>query len=351
MSLQAPNRLQLNFFYVFLFVISVTCVLIFLPYVSALFLALVLSVIFNPLYLRIRKLTLGTNSLASFLTVCVVSVLILVPLGFLAYFLFQEVKAVYGYFTDGGGSVVWADYLGRMQGWLGTILPDNLVPETTIGDLENYLNNFYQWIGDHFQTIFNNAVSVAGNLFVFILALYFFFRDGDKFRKMILKLSPLNDKHDETILKRMAVSVESVVKGSLLVAVLQGLLTSLGFWMFGVPSPVLWGMVTVLVSLVPGVGTAITIIPAALFVALTDAMLPAVGLLAWGVLIVGTMDNFLRPFIIERGIPIHPFLILLSVFGGLGLFGAIGFLVGPIILSLLFVLMEIYSDVVSPKAN
>lgn len=349
MTQQAPNRLQLNFFYVFLFVISATCVLIFLPYMGALFLALILSVIFNPLYLRLRKLTLGRNSLASFLTVCVVSILILVPLGFLAYFLFQEVKALYGYFTDGGGSVVWADYLGRIQGWLGNILPDNLVPETTIGDLENYLNNFYQWIGNHFQTIFNNAVSVVGNIFVFILGLYFFFRDGDKFRKTILKLSPLNDKYDETILKRMAISVESVVKGSLFVAILQGLLTSLGLWMFDVPSPVLWGMVTVLVSLVPSVGTAITIIPAVLFVALTDGWLPSLGLLAWGVFIVGTVDNLLRPLILERGIPIHPFLILLSVFGGLGLFGAIGFLVGPIILSLLFVLMEIYSDVVSSR--
>jgi len=342
MTPQAPNRLQLNFFYVFLFVISVTCVLIFLPYVSALFLALVLSVIFHPLYQKIHKLTFKTGSLASFFTVLIVSVLILVPLGFLVYFLFQEVKAVYSYFTDGGGSVVWADYLGRGQMFLGNVLPDNLVPETTIGDLENYLNQFYQWIGDHFQTIFNNVVSVSGNLFVFILA-------GEKFRKMILKLSPLNDRHDETILKRMAVSVNSVVKGSLMVAVLQGLITGLGFWIFGVPSPVLWGMVTVLVSLVPGVGTAITIIPAVIFLALSEGPMLALGLLLWGVLIVGTMDNLLRPLLIERGIPIHPFLILLSVFGGLGLFGAIGFLVGPIILSLLFVLMEIYSDVVSPR--
>ncbi len=349
MTQSAPNRLQLNFFYVFLFVISVTCVLIFLPYVSALFLALVLAVIFHPLYLRIRKFTLGANNLAAFFTVSIVSILILVPLGFLAYFLFQEVKAVYGYFTEGGGSVVWADYLGRGQSFLGNILPDNLVPETTIGDLENYLNQFYQWIGAHFQTIFNNMVNVFGNLFVFILGLYFFFRDGDKFRKTILKLSPLNDRHDETILTKMAVSVNSVVKGSLFVAVLQGVLAGLGFWMFGVPSPVLWGMVTVLVSLVPGIGTAFTVIPATIFLAFAEGMMPALGLLLWGILIVGTVDNLVRPIIIERGIPIHPFLILLSVFGGLGLFGAIGFLVGPIILSLLFVLMEIYSDVVSPR--
>ena len=351
MSIAPPNRLQLNFFYVLLAVISLTCILIFLPYVSALFLALVLSVIFYPLYQRLRKMTFGFDSVASAATVICISILILVPLSILLYFLFQEVKSVYSYFTDGGGSVVWADYLGRMQGLLGRVLPDNLVPETTIGDLENYLNQFYQWIGAHFQVIFTNVLSISGNLFIFVLGLYFFFRDGDKFRKMVLKLSPLNDRYDETILRRMAVSVNSVVKGSLFVAVLQGVLMGIGFWVFGVPNPVLWGMVSVLVSLVPGVGIAITFVPAALYLALSHGLGSAAGIFIWSMCVVGVTDNIVRPLIIERGVAIHPFLILLSVFGGLGLFGIIGFLVGPIILSLLFVLMEMYSDIVTPRAE
>ena len=126
-------------------------------------------------------------------------------------------------------------------------------------------------------------------------------------------------------------------------ALIQGILTAVGFALFGVPNPTLWGSVAAIAALVPSVGTALVLFPAILFLYWSGAALSALGLLLWGATAVGLIDNFLGPKLAGRGMRLHPFLILLSILGGIALFGPIGFLLGPLVLSMLFVLLEIYS--------
>ena len=125
-------------------------------------------------------------------------------------------------------------------------------------------------------------------------------------------------------------------------ALIQGILTAVGFTFFGIPNATLWGSVAAITALIPGIGTALVLLPAILYLYFSGETLFAVGLLLWGMTAVGLVDNFLGPKLVERGMRLHPFLILLSVLGGVGFFGPLGFLLGPLVLSLLFALIEIY---------
>jgi len=190
---------------------------------------------------------------------------------------------------------------------------------------------------------------MAMGAFIFLVALYYLLKDGQKLKVAIIALSPLSDTDDETISQKLRGAINAVMKGSLLIAFIQGVLTSAGFAIFGVPNAILWGSVAVIAALIPGIGTALVLIPAILFLFITGEMFSGVGLIVWGVVAVGLVDNFLGPKLVGHGMQLHPLIILLSVFGGIGFFGPIGFLLGPLAISLLFVLIDIYFSLKTRK--
>ncbi|RJR12807.1 AI-2E family transporter, partial [Candidatus Parcubacteria bacterium] len=154
--------------------------------------------------------------------------------------------------------------------------------------------------------------------------------------------SPLKDGDDEIIATRLGSAVLATVKGNLLIGLIQGAMTGLGFLLFGVPNAALWGSVAAVMALVPGLGTAIVILPAAIFLFLTGDTTGAIGLLVWGIAAVGLIDNFLGPRLVGMGLKLHPLAVFLAVLGGLSLFGPIGFLLGPLTLSVCLALIDIY---------
>jgi len=183
--------------------------------------------------------------------------------------------------------------------------------------------------------------------FLFIISLYYLLKDGALLRKKIVALSPLKDADDETIIKKLELAVSSVIKGNFVIAFIQGVVTAIGFSIFGLPNAVLWGTIAAIAALIPSVGTALVFVPAIILLFISGQIFAAFGLLLWGALAVGLIDNFLGPKLIGRGMQLHPLLVLLSVLGGISLFGPIGFVLGPIVLSLLFALLDIYSLIIS----
>lgn len=174
--------------------------------------------------------------------------------------------------------------------------------------------------------------------------MFYFLKDGAKWRKAIVVLSPLDDKEDEKIISRFSLSVNAVIKGYLFIAVVQGALMGFGLWFFNIPNPALWGVVAAAVSLIPTFGTALVSVPAMIFLFVTGDTSSAVGLLIWSTIVVGMVDNFLSPFIVGKKINIPPLLILFSVLGGISLLGPVGVLVGPLTISLLYTLISIYRN-------
>jgi len=196
--------------------------------------------------------------------------------------------------------------------------------------------------------VFSSVGKVFLALFLSLLAFYCLIKDGQSLRDFYIRISPLPDEDDERILVKLHATVNSVIRGTLVIAVIQGFLTGIGFMIFGIPNPTLWGSIAAITALVPTVGTAIVLIPGIIYLSIASGTAPAVGLTIWGLVAVGLVDNFLGPQVMKRGVAIHPFVILLSVLGGLSFFGPIGFLIGPLIISLLFALLEIYIEIIEP---
>jgi Predicted permease len=167
-------------------------------------------------------------------------------------------------------------------------------------------------------------------------------RDGEAIIAKLKVLSPLPNRYDTVVVQRLHDAINSVIRGALLIAVIQGILTGVGLTIFGVPNAVLWGSIAIVAALIPYVGTAAVLTPAIAYLFLIDRTGAAVGLLAWGIVAVGLIDNFLGPRLVNRGIRLHPVVILLAVLGGLAFFGPLGYILGPLVISLLFALLDIY---------
>ena len=327
------NLLQGYFFLFLLGFVGVVCFFIFKPYFAAIVLGGALAILFGPVYLRLVKM-FNSPVLAGILSAILAIVLVLVPIIFFGLQVIQEAGQLYSELSgDKFTLIVWIN--DQLHRFLPTI---NL----SVVDLEGYFRSVLSWIVGNLGGLFSSATSILLGLFISILAFYYFLRDGGSLKDKFVLLSPLKEEDDLAILSKIETAMSSVVRGTIIVSVLQGLLAMAGFWAFGLPQPVLWGLLTIMAALIPVVGTMIITLPASVFLLLTAGFVPGLGLLVWSVFMVGSIDNFVRPFLIKQGVEINALAILLSVLGGLQFFGPIGFILGPIFLSLLFTLLEMY---------
>ncbi len=342
------NTLEIIFFLGLFAGSTILLFFIFEPYLIVIFVALIFAIIFMPVKdFLVNRLKIK-NTASSFITVFIIFVVILTPLFILGAMLFQEATNIVVRLPESGIITQFLESkLLLLENYINSIAPDAQINLS----LQTYIEGVAGWIVDNFSSLFSGLAKGTINIFLMVIALFFFLKDGSKMKKIILEWSPLGDGHDEKILDKMSIAINSVVKGTLFIAVIQGVLAGIGFAIFGVPSPVLWGFITVLAALIPSIGTAIVIIPMVIYLYFTAGFIWALGLLVWGLVIVGLIDNILRPIFIERGVKIHPLLVLLSVFGGISFFGPIGFLVGPIVLSFVFALVDLYPSIINHKEN
>lgn len=334
------QKSELYFLLTLIAIIGVITFFIFQPFLYALILAVIFATVFAPMHKRIFAFTRERHGLAAFLTTAFVLVIIIVPVTFLSTQIFQESTQLYSSLINNGGTSSLPQNIERLVRESGVpFLP------TDSFDFSQYVKQGLIWLIGHLGTVFSNVAKIMVGIFVLFIALYYLFKDGIKLRKSVSLLSPLQDVYDETIFRKLETAINSVVRGSILVGLAQGALVAIGLYLFGVPNPVLWGSVAAVTSLIPGVGTALVLIPSILFLFFTGEGDSAAGLLIWGIVLVGLVDNVLGPKLVGRGVKFHSFLILLSILGGIILFGPLGFLFGPLTLSLLFAFLEIYSTI------
>lgn len=336
------NTLQIGFFILLIALTTVLTFFIFKPYLSFIFLAIIISILFEPLHGWVLMLFGDKKSLAALVSTLLVFAVFLVPLTFFGALLFQESVDLYSHLRAGNGGGV-LDSLAKSLGMaINQLLPSANINVTKYLQVDSYVGQAVSWLSGHLADFFSSVARGALGVFLMLLAVFYLFRDGKKLVKTTVALSPLNDVYDQTIIKKIHLAVDSVVKGQLMVGLIQGVLTGVGFAIFGVPNPVIWGFVGAIAALVPSLGTALVSIPAILYLFTQGQTTPAIGLIFWSVLAVGLIDNLLGPILMDRGVKIHPFLILVSVLGGLAFFGPVGFMAGPVVLALFFVLLEIY---------
>lgn len=343
------NKSHYYFFLIIMIGTGILTFFIFYSYLTALLLALVFSVIFRPLHRWISYVfSRGrqSSSLSTFITLLIIGILFITPLILLAKQIYMESQSLYYGLTDEGTRSTLIDSLNALSESLSNRLY-GVFPAYSFDsfNITRHVQTFLEWSFANLDTIFSSVSKFVIEIFIMLFALFYLLRDGGKFKQQVINLSPLSDMYDEKIFLKLKQAIRSVVVGSLAVGLIQGILTGLGFYIFGVPNPALWGSFAVVSALIPGIGTSLIIVPGVLFLFFTSTKILAIGLLIWGVVAVGMVDNFIGPMLVNRGVNVHPFLILLSVIGGLSYFGPIGFIAGPLVVALLFALLEIYKSV------
>ncbi len=275
------------------------------------------------------------ETLAAMVTTLTVLFIVIIPLFLITSSLVNEAVSIY--------RIVNVEQMG-FEDSLNTIETEiqRFVPGFDMNVTE-YLKQAALWLTAHLGAIFSGTASTLFLFFIAMFGSFYLFRDGKLFIKSLVKISPLPDAQDEIIMERLASAVRSVATGTVLIALIQGTLTAFGLWLFGFERAILWGVIAAFGALIPGVGTTIVFIPSIAFLAYQGMYLQAVLLSVWAVIAVGLIDNFLGPYLISRGSKLHPFMILLAVLGGVSVFGPIGFIVGPVLVSLFMVLLELYS--------
>ncbi|MDO8584962.1 MAG: AI-2E family transporter [bacterium] len=340
-------RAQHYFFLGLLIIALALNALIFLPYVGTLVFAATLAVVFAPVYERVARAIPKAPSVATLLTMAAVLVVIVLPASFFGTLVFEQAQDLYVRFADEESG------LSATQGLLqelGSMLPFQ-VSEKLIPNVGQYAREALSYIVGNLGKIFSGVATAGLNALLAIFALFFFLRDGGRMKDALVRLSPLRDSDDQRIATHLGNAVNAVIKGALLISLAQGVVAGIGYALFGVPNAALWGAATVFTSFIPGIGTAAVLVPSVMYLWNIGNVGAAIGLIVWGVLVVGLMDNVLKPKLIAKGVGVHPFLILLSVLGGLHIFGIYGFLLGPLLLALLVALLELYAAGVAPHTD
>ncbi|HEY4500292.1 MAG TPA: AI-2E family transporter [Candidatus Paceibacterota bacterium] len=338
------KKLQLYFFIGLLIAVLFLTLALFKPFIAPVALAFMMAIVVRPIDKWILTKTNGRRTLAAVLTVLFVLVVILVPLSILIEQVAVESFNFYTAVRDRGlgDAGLLASYV---------VKPIQNIYPTWNPDIGGYVKSVADSLVNNFGKIFSSTASIALGLFIVLVTLFYILRDGKRIKKTIMDISPLADAYDEQIIDKIERAVNSVVRGSLFTSLIKGILATLGFYIFGVDHALLWGMLTAIVSLLPGIGAGLTIIPAMLYLLVIDKVGAAIGLGIWGTVLVGLVDNILMPIVVGRGFTVHPLFVMLSLIGGIMFFGPIGLFLGPLVIALFSALIEIYKLIVLDDQN
>lgn len=312
------------------------CYLIARPFLKPVFFAMVLAIVFLPLHARLHKSIRNANA-AALLSTLSALMTITVPAFLLGAALRRELTAVYQSLSasnaqNGGFIQNFLQLIERTRMWLGRYIDLSQV------DLRAELMDRLQQLS---AFLLSQVAGVAGGVTSFVVAavisvftLFYLFRDGHALWRRLAAIIPLSPVQLEKLTIGVSRTITASMYGGLAVAIAQGLLLGLAFWVLGLPSPALWGMTTAIFSFVPFIGSGAIWLPAAIILMLTGHPVKGLILLAWGAGVVGLADNVVRPLVISEQMRFHPLYVFFALLGGVQAFGVIGLFVGPVALAL-----------------
>ena len=332
------SALEHKAFLLVLALVSLAFVWVLLPFYGAVFWGTVLAIIFMPLHLRVRRTMPTRRVTAALLTLMLILVLVILPVGVITALLVQEAGSVYERVASGELSV--GRYFQQVY---------DVLPAWAAGLLERLgMNNFSlvqqritELLTQGSQFFATQALSLGQGTFDFVVSffimlylLFFLLLDGSALARRIRDAVPLEAGIKRELAAKFTTVVRATVKGNIVVALIQGTLGGFILWVLGVHAAVLWGALMAFLSLLPAVGAALVWLPVAIYFLVTGAVVQGVVLIAFGVLVIGLVDNILRPVLVGKDTRMPDYLILVSTLGGLSVFGLNGFVIGPLIAAL-----------------
>jgi predicted PurR-regulated permease PerM len=332
--------------FVFLLVaVSLAFAWILLPFYSAVLWAVILALVFSPVERWFNNRLPNQPNLATFLTLLSIVGIVLVPVAFTGASIVSEATTLYENIQSGDiklGSFLQR-FLDALPTWATNFLAHFGV--TDVADMQariiSLLAEGSQFFATQAVLVGQGTANVLLGTSIMLYLLYFFLRDGGKLSQKIIHAVPLADEYKDALFHKIAVVVRAMVKGTILVAILQGFLGGLIFWALGIHAPVLWGVVMAFLSLLPAVGASIVWFPVAVYLLATGAFGKGLILMAFGAGVIGLVDNLLRPYLVGKDTALPDYIVLISTLGGIALLGLNGLVVGPLIAALFIAVWDI----------
>ncbi|SFH46073.1 Predicted PurR-regulated permease PerM [Nitrosospira sp. Nsp14] len=341
-------ELQQKTFLLLLIIVSVAFVWILLPFYGTVFWASVLAIIFAPLHRRLLVMVNQRRNLAALTTLLFCLLIVILPFTVLAGSLLQEGLTVYERIRSGqlNFGTYFQQIMAALPQWLA-----NLLDRLGLSDISGIRDALSDSALQGSQLIAAEALNIGQNTFEFIISfgimlylLFFLLRDGTILTSKINQAIPLSLEHKRHLLSKFTTVVRATVKGNIAVAAIQGALGGAMFSFLGIQGALLWGSVMALLSLLPAIGAGLIWAPVAIYFLLTGALVQGITLILFGVLVIGMVDNVLRPILVGRDTKIPDYVVLISTLGGLVLFGLNGFVIGPVIAALFIAAWDIFSS-------
>ncbi|WP_291615022.1 AI-2E family transporter [Bradyrhizobium sp.] len=317
------------------------------PFYGAVLWATVVALIFAPVHRRLLIPMRGRRGLAAAVTVLIIIAMVLLPLAVIATSLVREASGLV--LRIQSGEYDFGSYLQRISDALpawatGLIERLNLTSFSALRDsLASSLMKGGQLLAPQALSLGMNTFDFMINLGIMLYLLFFLLRDGDVLAERIREAIPLDGVQKAALFARFADVVRATVKGGILVAIAQGALGGIGFWFLGIHAPLLWAALMAFLSLLPAIGAGLVWVPAAIYFLATGAIWQGIGLILYGVLVIGLVDNVLRPFLVGKESRLPDYVVLISTLGGIKVFGLNGFVIGPLFAAMFMASWEIFS--------
>lgn len=316
------------------------------------FWATVLAVLFSPLFRRFRTTLGGRGTPAALLTLLAVLLMVVVPVVFIGFAVTNEAVGVYGQVARGeidvAGAIHAAEGLQPRIQALAERFGYVVDFERVQASASAAALDVSRAVAGQLLTVGQRALHATLLLVVSLYVLFFFLRDGERLIEALVRALPLGDPRERRLFERFTAVTRATVRGTFVVAAVQGSIGGLAFLALGLGSPFLWGVLMGLFSLIPAVGSALVWGPAALYLIATGAWVKGVILIGIGAGVIGVVDNALRPILVGRDAGMPDYLILLSTLGGLGTFGFSGLVIGPVVAGLFLSTWDIFAEEFGP---
>lgn len=340
-----PAKIEQATFLLLLLTVSLAFIGVLMPFFGAIFWALVIAIIFWPMHRGLVTRLNGRENLAALLVLLVCVIIVIAPVLFFFFMLVQEAASFYQ--RAEAGDIDLEQYVDRVRDAFPFV--KDLLHRFGI-DLDNLGERFSdgamaasQFLGKQALNIGQNTVMFVVSFVLMLYLVFFMLRDGERLMQRVIRAVPMREERERLLLAKFAEVARATVKGNLVIAALQGALGGLIFWILGIQGAVFWGVIMAILSLLPAVGAALVWGPVAIYLFATGSIAAGIVLVLFGALVIGLLDNLLRPILVGRDTKLPDYIVLLSTLGGLSVFGINGFVIGPLIAAMFVAVWDIFS--------
>ena len=330
-----------------LLLVSLALAWILLPFFGAIMWGSIIALLVGPVYRRLLARLKQRRTLAALLTLLFVLLLVVLPFTLLTISLTREAALLFARLQSGelNPALYFQGVFDALPGWMTALLDRfGLVNFATLQHrLAAALTQGSQFIATQALSIGQNTFEFLVSLFITLYLAFFLIRDGDELARGLCRGIPLTPAHQRDLFMKFRTVIRATVKGNLLVAAIQGALGGLAFWFLGVGGALLWAVLMAFLSLLPAIGAGLVWLPVAIYFLITGALWQGFALTAWGVLVIGLVDNLLRPMLVGKDTRMPDYVVMITTVGGMAVFGINGFVLGPVIAAMFIAVWHIYA--------